>query len=99
MLELLYACGMRTTELCRLKVVDVDLQEQTAFIEKGKGNISRSVPIGQYAAHYIGEYVAKARRYFLKGKRSDPGQALREGLLERAGVQHYRYRWICDQFG
>jgi integrase/recombinase XerD len=73
MLELLYACGMRTTELCQLKIADVDLQEQTVFIEKGKGNISRSVPIGQYAAHYIQEYVVKARKFFLKGKRSDPG--------------------------
>ena len=72
-LELLYACGMRTTELCQLKVADVDFQEQTVFIEKGKGNISRSVPIGQYAAHYIGEYLAKARKFFLKGKRNDSG--------------------------
>ena len=73
MLELLYACGMRTTELCQLKVTDVDLKDQTVLIEKGKGNISRSAPIGQYAAHYIGEYLSKSRKYLLKGKRNDPG--------------------------
>ncbi|MBA7706188.1 Tyrosine recombinase XerC [subsurface metagenome] len=36
-LELFYGCGIRTTELCRLKVQDVDFKEQTVTIVKGKG--------------------------------------------------------------
>ncbi len=48
--ELLYSCGMRTSELCNLKIRDLSLKDQTVLIEKGKGNVSRVVPIGQYAA-------------------------------------------------
>lgn len=72
-LELLYACGMRTSELCNLKVGDVDLRAQTAMIINGKGGKSRLVPIGQYATHFIGLYLEKARRRLLMGGREDPG--------------------------
>ncbi len=71
--EFFYGCGVRTTELCNLKVHDVDLKEQTVIIVKGKGNKSRVVPIGQYAVYYIQLYLEKARKYMLKGKRNDPG--------------------------
>ncbi|MBA7544560.1 Tyrosine recombinase XerC [subsurface metagenome] len=72
-LELFYATGIRTTELCSLKVQDVDLIEQTVTILKGKGNKSRLLPIGQYGSFYIQQYLEKARKYMLKGKRDDPG--------------------------
>ncbi len=72
-LEMFYACGLRTSELCNLKVHDVDLKEQTVTIVKGKGNKSRLLPIGQYASFYIQQYLEKARKYMLKGKTDDPG--------------------------
>lgn len=72
-LELFYACGIRTSELCNLRVHDVDLKEQTVTIVKGKGNKSRLLPIGQYASFYIQQYLEKARKYMLKGKRNDLG--------------------------
>jgi len=72
-IELFYACGIRTSELCNLKTTDVDLKEQTVVIVNGKGGKSRLLPIGQYAACYIEQYVQKARKYMLKGKRDDPG--------------------------
>ena len=72
-LELLYASGMRTSELCNLKISEVDLKAQTATIVRGKGGKTRIVPIGQYAAHYIELYLAKARKRLLRGRRDDPG--------------------------
>ncbi len=72
-IELFYACGIRTSELCNLKIHDVDLKEQTVIVVKGKGNKSRMLPIGQYASYYISLYLDKARKYMLKGKRNDPG--------------------------
>ena len=72
-IELLYATGTRTTELCNLKVADVNLKEQIVFIEKGKGEISRLVPIGQYAAVCIEKYIEHARKFFLKSKPQDLG--------------------------
>jgi len=71
--ETFYSCGIRTTELCRLKVQDVDLKEQILTVVKGKGNKSRIVPIGQYACYYIQLYLEKSRKYMLKGRRADPG--------------------------
>ena len=72
-IELFYSCGIRTSELCNLKVGDVDLIEQTVTIVNGKGGKSRLLPIGQYAAYYIEQYVTRARKYMLKGKSEDPG--------------------------
>jgi len=70
--ELLYGCGLRTTELCRLKIGDVNLKDQTVTIVKGKGGKSRIVPIGQYAAYYIQQYLEKSRKHMLKGKPTNP---------------------------
>ena len=72
-IELFYACGIRTSELCNLKVGDVDLKEQTVAVVNGKGGKSRILPIGQYATYYIEQYVQRARKYMLKGKPEDPG--------------------------
>jgi integrase/recombinase XerD len=72
-LELFYACGIRTSELCNLKISEVDLKDQTVTIVAGKGNKTRIVPIGQYAAYYIGLYLEKGRKHHLRGKKQDPG--------------------------
>ena len=72
-LELFYACGMRTSELCDLAIADVDLAEQTVTIVRGKGGKSRVLPIGQYAAHYVGLYLDRARPHLLRGRKTDPG--------------------------
>jgi len=71
--ELFYSCGMRTSELCNIKLGDIDIKEQTITIVKGKGNKSRVVPIGQYASYYIELYLKKSRKYMLRGKREEPG--------------------------
>ena len=72
-LELFYACGIRTSELCDLKVSDVDLASQTVTVVHGKGGKSRILPIGQYASHYVGLYAEKARHRLLRGRKIDPG--------------------------
>jgi len=72
-IELFYSCGMRTSELCDLKIQDINLKEQTLLVVKGKGNKSRLLPIGQYAAHYIQLYLDKSRMFMLKGRKEDLG--------------------------
>src|SRR4030042_218495 len=37
-IELFYSCGIRTSELCNIKIEDVNLKEQTLLVVKGKGN-------------------------------------------------------------
>jgi len=83
--EVLYSCGIRTTELCNLMLEDVNFKEQTITIVKGKCGKSRVVPIGQYAAHYIQLYLEKSRKHMLKGK-ADPGNL----FLSRKGIPFNR---------
>ena len=71
-IELFYACGLRTTELCELQTIDLNLKEQLVTI-KGKGNKIRTVPIGQYCCYYIELYLEKSRKYMLRGRKDDPG--------------------------
>jgi integrase/recombinase XerD len=70
-LELFYTCGIRTSELCSLKLCDVDLKELIVFIRHGKGNKSRVLPIGQHCAEYIKLYLEKSRKFMLKGKNDE----------------------------
>jgi integrase/recombinase XerC len=97
--ELVYATGIRTTELCNLKVTDVDLKEQTVSINRGKGYISRLVPAGQYAVLYIEKYLRDARKFFsLKAKPRDPGFLFLNQIgdpFERRSITN----GSCDQFG
>ena len=60
MLELLYATGMRVSELISLDVEHVNLEH--AYVRCfGKGARERIVPIGSLALHYVGEYLARGR--------------------------------------
>jgi integrase/recombinase XerC len=59
-LELLYAAGLRVSELCGLDVDDVDLVEQRVRV-MGKGGREREVPVGDVAAGAIAQYLDWAR--------------------------------------
>jgi integrase/recombinase XerD len=59
-LELLYASGLRATELCELKVSDTNLQVRCVRV-LGKGMKERIVPLGRAAAEAIGRYLLECR--------------------------------------
>ena len=59
-IETLYSCGLRVSELINLKLSDIHLQE--GFIKiTGKGNKTRIVPISGTALKYINFYIEKMR--------------------------------------
>ena len=60
LLELLYATGIRVSELCGLDVDDVDLEKRLVVV-LGKGNKERSVPFGEPAAQAVGEWLRHGR--------------------------------------
>jgi len=67
MLEVLYATGLRVSELVSLKLDDVDLE--VGFLRSlGKGSKERVVPIGAVAREAVQDYLLMARRVFLKEK-------------------------------
>ena len=84
-LELLYASGLRATELCELKTRDVNLQVGCVRV-LGKGSKERIVPLGQAASEAITRYLAECRPKLEK----KPGELLflsRTGKpLERIGL-------------
>jgi integrase/recombinase XerC len=63
-LELLYGCGLRVAELCGLDVEDVDLEGQRVRV-MGKGGKERVVPLGDFAAQAVVDYLLSGRPAYL----------------------------------
>jgi integrase/recombinase XerD len=70
MLELMYASGLRVSELVDLKTWHVALNEQVLRIT-GKGNKERLVPYGQVAGQWLDRYLSHARVAILAGRSSE----------------------------
>lgn len=66
MLELLYATGLRVTELITLKNEDIELS--MGYVVVRDGEKERAVPFGKAAAGALGRYYAEARPVLLKGE-------------------------------
>ena len=66
MLELLYACGLRVTELTSLQLVQVSLNQGVVRVF-GKGSKERLVPMGEEALMWLQRYLAGPRAELLKG--------------------------------
>ena len=65
MLELLYATGLRVSELVNLTLLDVDLDSATVRTV-GKGSKERIIPLGDYAIKYLYIYIHEHRNNLLK---------------------------------
>ncbi|HSI55089.1 MAG TPA: site-specific tyrosine recombinase XerD [Ramlibacter sp.] len=70
MLELMYASGLRVSELVSLKTFNVSMGEQVLRVF-GKGNKERLVPFGQVARDWIERYLKDARPVILNGQQTD----------------------------
>lgn len=69
-LELMYATGIRASEVVNLKVNDIDL-DMALLRTIGKGNKERIVPLGDYACKFLKEYIFNYRAYLLKKEQTD----------------------------
>ena len=70
MLELIYASGLRVSELVTLKSVHLSLGEGALHVT-GKGAKERLLPFGEEAHRWLTRYLAEARGAILKGQGSD----------------------------
>lgn len=85
MLELLYATGLRVSELVTLDVNQVDL-ESRVLLARGKGSKERLVPVGAPAAEAVRRYLTGPREALLRGRRSrDLFVTPRGGRMTRQG--------------
>lgn len=67
MLELLYATGLRVSELLSLNVGDINLEE--GYLRcMGKRSRERMVPVSQLACEFVGEYLRKVRSRLVRGR-------------------------------
>jgi integrase/recombinase XerD len=70
MLELLYASGLRVSELVGLKVMEISLNEGVVRVT-GKGSKTRLVPMGELAVEWIQRYLNEARPSILQRRLSN----------------------------
>ena len=85
MLELMYACGLRVSELVGLPAAAVNLRQGVLRVT-GKGSRERLVPLGEEARHWLQRYLDEARPVFA-GKRAPTPlflAATGEGLTRQA---------------
>ena len=66
-LEVMYACGLRASELTGLEMTDVDT-DHGMLKARGKGKKERIVPLGRQAKHMVDLYQRTARPVLLKGR-------------------------------
>jgi len=96
MLEILYGCGLRVSELTSLQVDQVNLRQGVIRII-GKGNKERLVPMGEEAVDWLLRYMKEARGELLRGYPSDalfpgsrPVAMTRQTFWHR--IKHYAAR-------
>lgn len=70
MMELLYSCGLRVTELISLTMSQINLQAGVVRLV-GKGNKERLVPIGEVGIEWLEKYLDEARGELSKGNSSE----------------------------
>lgn len=80
-LEFLYGTGVRVSELCSIKIRDIDMYENLVLIH-GKGNKDRLVPVHNVLMAQIKDYIITARKTLL---RSNKGQDSRILFLNYMG--------------
>lgn len=110
-LELFYATGVRTSELCNLTINDIDLNGGELRINQGKNAKDRIVPLGEAAREYLEAYLKEARPKLAgpgnpvlfatksgrKFRRSDLSAILKK-YAEKAGIKKfspYTLRHTC----
>ncbi len=70
MLELLYATGLRVSELVSIKTFEANLEAGVVRVT-GKGSKERLVPLGEEAVHWLQRYIASSRSSLMKGRGGD----------------------------
>jgi len=94
MLEVLYASGLRVSELVGLKTFEANLDAGVVRV-LGKGSKERLVPLGEEAVSWVQRYVADARRVLLKKRQSDAMFVTARG----AGMTRQAFWQLIKRYG
>jgi integron integrase len=83
MLELIYGAGLRVTELVRLRVQDVDFENDLLFVRSGKGDKDRSTLLPEKLIGLLREHIGKVRTMHGKDVAAGHGEVYLPGALAR----------------
>ncbi len=98
MLELLYACGLRVSELVGLQMSEINLNQGVVRIF-GKGGKERLVPMGEEALAWIRGFLSGARRELLGEKRTEAVFPTRRGNAMTRQAFWYRIKLYATRAG
>jgi len=93
MLELLYSCGLRVSELISLSYHNINLNEEYIRLY-GKGNKERMLPMGEVAMDYLTIYEDKSRHFLLKNGQTDAYFLSNRG----AGMSRQNFFYIVKDY-
>ncbi len=98
MLELLYATGLRVSELVSLKIEQINLR-QGVIRCIGKGNKERLVPVGEVALDWLQKYLWESRPALLNGRATDDMFPTRRGKAMTRQAFWYLIKRYAQQAG
>ena len=92
-IEMLYSCGIRVTELCNLEMSNLFIDEDLIRV-MGKGNKERLLPLGVRSKKYVSEYIKHSRNSHIKKSGSSFVFVSRNGnQLTRAMINIILNKW------
>ncbi|WP_354622844.1 site-specific tyrosine recombinase XerD [Psychromonas sp. MME2] len=98
MLELLYATGVRVSELVELTMEEINLQQGVLRIT-GKGGKTRLVPFGEEALYWLERYIEEVRAELLNGQSSDVLFPSRRGNMMVRQTFWHRVKYYAQVCG
>jgi integrase/recombinase XerD len=97
MLELMYASGLRVSELVTLKVFNLSLSENVLRV-LGKGNKERLVPFGEVASVWLKQYLEGARAELLAGKQTEDLFVTHRGVKAGSAMSRVMFWMIVKKY-
>jgi site-specific recombinase XerD len=87
----LYGCGLRSYELCNLKLSEVDFDRKVVFIPKKKGKVDRYVPLSKHLIRGLKKYIEteNPQHYLFNSQVTKDGQA--------RGLTTNGIRWVIKE--
>jgi integrase/recombinase XerD len=97
MLELMYASGLRVSELVGLKLLHLGMSEGVLKV-LGKGNKERLVPFGEVAREWLDRYLSQARGHFLHGASTDAVFVTSRGALAGGPMTRTMFWYLVKKY-
>ncbi|NBQ34455.1 MAG: site-specific tyrosine recombinase XerD [Gammaproteobacteria bacterium] len=98
MLELMYSCGLRVSELINLNHQNINLNDECVLIH-GKGNKERLLPVGDFAIECLQKYESQSRPNLLKSSQNDAYFLSNRGSMMSRQNFFYVIKNYAEQIG